>query len=80
MMMTGVIHGKTIELKIDPHLPDGVEVALTIVAKQSATKLPPSEGFRRSAGALANDPKADAILAQIATSRKEYNKNREIAD
>jgi hypothetical protein len=53
-IVEGVIHGKTIELAVDPALQDGevVEVVIRLV-KQPRTW---GEGIRKTAGALAQMP------------------------
>ncbi|HYG76302.1 MAG TPA: hypothetical protein VEK08_14955 [Planctomycetota bacterium] len=69
MTVTGIIHGKTIELKLDPHLPEGAEVELTIVPKK-LPKRPSTEGLKRSAGAVADDPAAESDMAEVLRLRK----------
>lgn len=68
--LTGVIHGNTIELKENPGLPEGatVEVQVTMA---TIGKRQPGEGFRRSAGAMADvwSDDDDRILNEIAQSR-----------
>ncbi len=49
MVVSGIIHGKTIELQEDLGLPDGE--AVKVIVRRS---LPPGEGIRRSAGAWAD--------------------------
>jgi hypothetical protein len=53
-VLTGVIHGKTIELHEDPGLPDGQTVSVTVQVA-SGNQLPPGEGLRRAFGAWAGD-------------------------
>lgn len=56
--MKGIVHGKTIELEVEPGLPDGQEVSVT-VEPLSAAKSPTSaaalESLHRAAGAWADD-------------------------
>jgi hypothetical protein len=73
----GVIHGDTIKLAEDPHMRDGEEV--TVVIKRIATGKVWGEGLRLSAGALADDPEADADFEEIYQARKN-SKPREIPE
>ena len=79
VVIHGVIHGKTIELKESPGVPDGqeVEVVVTPVSRQRAS----GEGIRRSAGALADSwtDEDDRILAEIYEDRKRAS-HREIPE
>jgi len=52
----GVVHGKTIELEHQTGLPDGQPVRITVLPIDGATRLPPGEGLRRSAGGWSDDP------------------------
>ena len=52
-VLTGIVHGKTIELERAPGLPDGEAVYVTV--QPLLNHLPPGEGIRRSAGAWADD-------------------------
>jgi len=65
----GVIHGKIIELAVDPGLIEGQEVEVTVRAAHRDA--PWGEGLRRSAGALADSwqPDDDRILDEIRDAR-----------
>ena len=52
-VLTGVIHGKTIQLEEAPGFPDGQQV--TVVLRPKAEQLAPGEGIRRSFGGWADD-------------------------
>jgi hypothetical protein len=53
----GTIHGQTIELEQPVSLEEGevVNIMISRASHDVAEKLPPGEGFRRSAGAWADD-------------------------
>jgi hypothetical protein len=70
MTITGIVHGKTIELKADPHLPDGEEVELTIQVKKQVSAQAWGDGLKRSAGALADDPNAEKDMEEILRARR----------
>jgi hypothetical protein len=53
-LLTGIIHGKTIELQDEPGLPDGQKVLVTVRLAEQA-QLPPGEGLRRAFGGWAGD-------------------------
>lgn len=64
-MLTGVVHGKTIELAEESGLPDGQSVSVIV-----SPLLPPGEGIRRSAGSWSDDgEELDAWLAKMRRSR-----------
>jgi hypothetical protein len=64
----GVIHGKTIQLDEDLGVAEGqaVEVQVRIIPAAG----PQGGGLSRSAGALADDPHWDGIMAEIYEDRK----------
>jgi hypothetical protein len=64
----GIIRGKTIELVEDLGVAEGqrVEVQVKIIATEKQW----GDGLRRCAGALADDPHWDAIMAEIYEDRK----------
>jgi len=68
IVISGVVHGNTIELKRSPGVPDGQEVEVILRPVGG----PPSDGggFHRSAGALADDPHWDGIMAEIQRERR----------
>jgi hypothetical protein len=70
--LTGVIHGKTIELDHDVGLPDGQPVRVTIQpVPANPSRLPPGEGIRRSAGSWGDDPAGlDQYLEQLRQDRE----------
>lgn len=67
-VMHGVVHGNTIELRDPPGVPDGQEVEVVVRAIERAR--PWGEGILRTAGALADDPHWDGIMADIHRERK----------
>ena len=64
----GVVHGNTIELKEPPGVPDGQEVEVFVRPVEPGRSW--GEGILRSAGALADDPDWDRIMAEIQRERK----------
>ncbi len=55
-VLTGTVHGKTIELDQAPGLPDGQHVNVTVQPLvESTDRMAAGEGIRRSAGAWAED-------------------------
>jgi hypothetical protein len=67
VVIHGVVHGNTIELKGSLGVPDGQEVELqvTVIPRGGA----PGAGFLRTEGALADDEEWDAIMAEIHQAR-----------
>ena len=63
IVIHGVVHGKTIELKESPGVPDGQEVE--VVVKVVEPSRPWGEGILRSAGAAADVPGVDEAFAEI---------------
>jgi len=68
IVIHGVVHGKTIELKESPGVPDGQEVEVVVRAVEPARAW--GEGILRSAGAAADVPGFDDVFAQIERERK----------
>lgn len=77
--LDGIINGDTIKLDVDPHFASGRKVRVTIHAHSEiptaqagadSKKRSFEEAVRRTAGALADDPEADAILEQLYEDRK----------
>ena len=68
IVIQGVVHGNTIELKESPGVPDGQEVEVVVRALGSARTW--GEGIRRSAGAAADVPGFDEAFAEIERQRK----------
>lgn len=71
--LTGVIHGRTVELNQATGLPDGqaVKVTLEPVAVSAEELLPPGEGLRRAFGAWEEDgEELEAFLREIRHCRK----------
>jgi hypothetical protein len=66
--LTGVIHGKTIELDDVTNLADGAEVEIVIRPSRSTRR--PGEGLLRTEGALADDAEWDVIMDEIQQSRR----------
>lgn len=67
-IILGKIHGRTIELSEDPGLAEGQAVEVQVKVVSPAEKW--GEGIRRTAGALANDPEWDTVMAAIHRERK----------
>lgn len=70
--LSGIIHGKMIELETDPGFVDGQVIRVTL---QSASSSPPSDkswgdGIRAASGAFADWPEADKYLDEILQERK----------
>jgi hypothetical protein len=66
--LSGIIHGKTIELENDPGFVDGQEIRVTL---QSAPGSPSwGDGIRAASGAFADWPEADKYLEEILQERK----------
>jgi hypothetical protein len=72
IVIQGVVHGKTIELKESPGVPDGQKVE--VVVRLIETARPWGEGILRSAGAAAGAaadvPGFDEAFAEIERDRK----------
>jgi hypothetical protein len=70
-VVEGVIHGKTIELSVDPGLQDGETVEVVIRRVKPART--PGEGIRATAGALAQmPPEYFADLEEIVRERQRW--------
>jgi hypothetical protein len=67
-IVSGTVHGNTIELDQDLGIADGqaVEVQVKLVPLKGEW----GEGILRTAGALANDPEWDAAMEEIYEARK----------
>ena len=72
--IVGVVHGNTIELKESPGVPEGQEVEVYLRAIEPART--PGGGFLRTAGALADDPYWDDIMAEVHLERKTERRAR----
>ena len=70
VVIHGIVHGNTIELKGSPGVPDGQEVEVVVRTIEPARLR--GEGIRRSAGALADSwtGEDERILAEIHEDRK----------
>ncbi len=68
IVVQGVIHGKTIELKENPGVADGQEVEVTVRDLQPGPTW--GDGIRRSAGAAAGIPGVDEAFEEIQRERK----------
>jgi hypothetical protein len=66
----GRIHGRTIELSEDLGLAEGQPVEVPIRPEVPAAAAQPGDGLRRTEGALADDPRRDAIMEEIYQERK----------
>ena len=64
----GVVHGKTIELKDFPGVPEGQEVEVVLTTLVPVR--PWGEGILRSAGVAADVPGFDEAFAEIERERK----------
>ena len=67
IVIHGVVHGNTIELNDPPGIPDGQEVE--VVLRPLDASRSSGEGFLHSAGALADDPHWDGIMAHVQQER-----------
>ncbi len=74
--INGVVHGKTVELAEDPKLVQGQKVEVTLRTLASAEPLAPGEGIRRSAGALADDPRAEEDMEIVLRARKQERRHQ----
>jgi hypothetical protein len=68
LILTGVVHGRTIELTSDPGIADGQQVEVVVRAVSPAKSV--GDSFRESAGAIAGDPDAQRDLDEILRLRK----------
>ncbi|MGO8746742.1 MAG: hypothetical protein ACLQNE_12195 [Thermoguttaceae bacterium] len=68
IVIHGVVHGNTIELKDSPGVPDGQEVEVLVKVLEPSRSW--GEGILRTAGALVDDPDWDGIMAEIQRERK----------
>ncbi len=66
--MSGVIHGRRIDLDGEARLPDGSPVVIRI-EPQELTLVERQELVRATAGAWADDPSTDAIFAALLRER-----------
>ncbi len=68
LVIHGVVHGNTIELKEALGMPDGqeIEIQVRVLAKTSTS----GGGFLRTEGALADDEEWDLIMAEIHQARR----------
>lgn len=66
----GVIHGKTIELAIDPGLKDGQRVLVQVMVRPVADLDAQRAALMRVAGSMVDDPEFDAIMEEVQRSRK----------
>jgi hypothetical protein len=68
IVLQGVVHGNTIELRNPLDMADGqtVEVVVKVVPASRRS----GEGFQRTAGALADDPHWDKIMSEIQRERR----------
>ena len=64
----GVMHGRTIELTIDPGLADGQ--AVRVIVEPLRTPNQTSEAIPRTAGSMANNPDFDAAMAHVESDRR----------
>ncbi len=68
IVIHGVVHGNTIELKESSGVPDGQEVEVVVKIVEPAR--PWGEGILRSAGVAADVPGFDEAFAEIERERK----------
>jgi hypothetical protein len=67
-VIEGIVHGKTVELLEDPGVGDGQKVQVVLPFEESEGNW--RDNVMRTAGALADDPDWDRIMAEIHESRK----------
>jgi hypothetical protein len=76
--LSGVVHGKTVELDKDAGLPDGQRVSVLIQPKPQL-KLPPGEGLLRAFGGWSDDPQGvDGFVDEVRRLRDLDVTHREI--
>jgi hypothetical protein len=69
--ITGVVHGRMIQLDEEPGLPDGQHVTVRLQPAGDADAIAPGEGIKRAAGAWNDDPEGlDAYLEWNRQQRK----------
>jgi hypothetical protein len=73
--VSGIIHGKTIELNEMPELADGS--AVEIVIRPARPHRLPGQGFARTEGALADDAEWDAIMDEVQQARRHERNTQE---
>lgn len=66
----GTIHGRTIQLDLDPGLAEGQEIEVFIQPATEFSASEPGSGLLRTEGALADDPWWDDIMDEIRKARK----------
>ncbi len=69
-VIEGVIHGKTIELAVDPGLKDGQRVRVQVIVRPVADLDAQRAALMRVAGSMADDPEFDAVMEEVADARK----------
>jgi hypothetical protein len=67
-VLRGVVHGNTIELLDNSGMSDGEQVEV-IVRPLFQNETSAGDGFRRTEGALVDDPEWDEIMSEIQQSR-----------
>ena len=73
MVIHGVVHGNTIELRGSLGVPDGQEVEVQVRVVPRAGRA--GEGLLRTEGALADDEEWDAIMAEICQARRQERRS-----
>lgn len=77
-VLTGIIHGKTLELDHDTGFPDGERVSV-VIQPQPQPKLPPGEGLLRAFGGWSDDPEGvDRFIEEVRRLRDLDTSHREI--
>ena len=65
--LTGIIHGKTIELEQETGMADGTRVQVAVISRSNVS---PSEGLRRAFGSWSDDPQGvEEFLKQVRRDR-----------
>jgi hypothetical protein len=67
-VIEGVVHGRTVELSEDPGVSDGERVQ--VVLSSGSAEEDWKRAVMRTAGALADDPDWDRIMAEVHQARK----------
>jgi hypothetical protein len=76
LILTGVVHGRTIELTSDPGIADGQQVEVVVRAVSPAKSA--NEGICASAGAWADDAESlDEFLKEMRNSRRQDRRDRD---
>ena len=68
--VTGIVHGRRIDLDVEPKISDGAQVIVRIERKCLTTE-DKRRAITATAGAWADDPSLEAVFTEIARRRHE---------